>query len=222
MEILMNVLKFQFLFYLFFMLSGCAVMSKSDCLEGNWHRQGYKVGMEGEIDVEAEFAKREELCKKHGEFADFDAFKSGYEEGIEVYCDVPNAVKLGSRGVADVLDNGVCPMIDYPAFKQAYAAGHKLYKLNREVFEAQRELDRLNQMVYRNNQSRRSLASIVRNGDLSQDELRRAERQSRYLRRENNSIGDSIYQYEKVLRARERDAQRYRELLEIEYGELKL
>jgi hypothetical protein len=216
----MIMLRHLFTYSIIAMLSGCAVMSKSDCLEGNWHRQGYKVGLEGDTDVQSAFSKRAELCVKHGEVADFNAFEEGHEQGIEAYCDVPNAVKLGARGASNVADDEVCPVVDYPAFKQAYAAGHKLYRLNRRVLEAQQELDSLNNAVYRNNQRSRSLASIARNSDLSDSELRRAQRQSRYLRRENSSIHDRIYQYQKILRQRERAAERYRELLEIEYGDL--
>jgi hypothetical protein len=200
-------------------ISGCAVMSKADCENGHWERIGHKVGMSGERDRETAFVKRADICAKYQRGADQQAFDRGYEAGIEQYCDIPNAVELGTKGVS--LSNSIdtCPDYDYPGFASAYRAGHKLYELNRRVQQAQAEMDRLESDAYQYQRERSQLRREVRSGDLSDDQVRYAQRRSRQLGRDIRAIqGDAYYHRDRVLEY-QRAADNYARLLDVEYGD---
>ena len=200
-------------------ISGCAAMSKADCENGHWERIGHGVGSNGDRDSEAAFAKRADICATYGQGADQDAFDRGHEAGIEQYCDIPNAVELGTRGVSPSNSVDTCPEYDYPGFASAYRSGRKLYDLKRRVQEAQTEIDHLETEAYQYERERSQLRNDVSSGELTDEQVRYAQRRSRQLRRDIRSIRDSIYYHRDRAQEYQRAVDNYARLLDVEYGD---
>lgn len=211
----MKSLQNIYLGALILLLSGCAVMSKSECLEADWERVGYKVGMEGEPNSMEAFSKRQEVCSKHDVAADISAFEIGYEEGIIAYCEIENAVKLGIKAKGSALE--FCSEFENPGFAAAYSAGYKLYELRRDAMAARNELQRLENQEYR---SRKRISDLRRTAGAegnSEEQRQAAARKIRYLRRDVSDLRHTIdYLRERFYRAEEAAAV-YEELLEMEY-----
>lgn len=200
-------------------ISGCAVMSKADCEDGHWQRIGHKVGSSGDRDKYAAFTKRANICAKYDRVADQVAFDRGHEEGIEQYCDIPSAVELGTKGVSPTNSVDTCPEYDYPGFASAYRAGRKLHELNRRVQQAQIEMDRLENDAYQYQRERSQLSNDVRSGELSDQQVKYAQRRSRQLRSDISSIRNSVYYHRDRILGYQREADNYARLLEVEYGD---
>jgi len=186
-------------------------------MNASWQRIGHKVGLKGDPQPVKAFTKRANSCAKYGESADFTEFEIGYERGVEQFCDVNNAVKLGERGALRAINDGVCSELDFPAFASAFNAGYKMHQLNRRVYESQNEIDYLQDRIYQNRRQRDVLADHIRSGDLSDKEVNRARYRLRSLEREIRSIRSNLYRYRGRLAEHQRAADAYRNLLEIEY-----
>ncbi|MEM7358316.1 MAG: DUF2799 domain-containing protein [Pseudomonadota bacterium] len=194
-------------------------MSKSDCVSANWQKEGFEVGFAGKRDSVREYIKRANICAKHGLGADLVAFEAGHERGIEKYCDIPNAVKLGERGVRRAINEQICPEDDYPGFSSAFLAGYKLYDLRRQVSDIQYQIHLLQDRNYDYQRKRNNLKQRILAGNLTERSLRLAKRERRLLRREMNLINSDIFSYEQQLHEHQRAVDTYRDLLDIEYGE---
>lgn len=215
----MRVLKLLFVLLFASQLGACAVMSKSDCVSANWQKEGFKVGFAGKRDSVSEYIKRANICAKHGLGADLVAFEAGHERGIEKYCDIPNAVKLGERGVRRAINDQVCPEEEYPGFSSAFLAGYKLYDLRQQVAHIQYEIHRLQDRNYSHQRKRNSLKQRILSGNLSERSLRLAKRERRLLRREMSLNNSDIYSYQQQLYEHQRAVDTYQDLLDIEYGQ---
>lgn len=197
------------------LLQGCAVMSKSDCLDADWESVGYDVGMDGEPDSKAAFIKRDELCSKHGVEADISAFEVGYEEGIIAYCQVENAVKLGIKAKSSALE--FCSEYENPGFAAAYNSGYRLYELRRDEVATQNELQRLENQEYRTRRQIGDLRRTANSENSTEEQRREAARRIRYISRNAYDLSRSIdYLRDRYYQAKEA-AETYEELLELEY-----
>lgn len=105
--------------------SGCASMSKEECLHADWRAIGYEDGAHGAA-VSAISPRRRACTKKVGVAPDMSAYLAGRREGLERYCEPTNGFAVGSRGAAY---NGVCEGPDAVHFLAAYQKGHQLYQL---------------------------------------------------------------------------------------------
>ena len=200
-------------------LNGCAVMSKSDCLSADWQQVGRDVGFDGELDSSSAFNKRATICAKYGTAADQIAFQAGYEQGIDNYCEVSNAVILGTRGVRKALSGQVCPEPEYPGFTSAFNAGYKLFVLQNQVNQMRYEIDRLLDEQYRYQRRRQELRYQIQSGDLSDRERRNAEFNRRQIRRDIRHVNALIYRYQAQLVEHQTAVDTYSELLELEYSD---
>lgn len=191
-------------------------MSKSDCLDADWERVGYDVGMDGETDRVAAYNKRSELCSKHGIDADASAFEAGYEEGIIAYCEVENAVKLGVKAKSSALS--FCSEYENPGFTAAYDSGYRLYELRRQETQARTELQRLENREQRDRRLIGDLRRTANSEDSTEEQRRDAAQRIRNIRRNVHDLRYSIdYLRERYFQAKEA-ADVYEELLELEYG----
>ena len=200
-------------------LCGCAVISKTECLDSDWQRIGYKVGAEGNRDTVEAFTRRAEICARYGKQADLHAFELGHAEGIDRYCDIPNAVKLGERGVIRAINDQVCPDQQYIGFESAFYAGYRLYQLRREADEMGREIDQLSQQEYRYQRAGEDLRRQILSGELNEEQMRRARYRRQQLYRDIGSIRTSINYHQDQLRQAVEAADTYEDLLDIEYGD---
>ena len=200
-------------------LNGCAVMSKTECLNADWNQVGYDVGFDGEVDSSVAFTKRADICADYGTVADARAFQTGYEEGIENYCAVSNAVVLGTRGQRKAITNQVCPETEFPGFTSAFNAGYKLFVLQGEANNLGYEIDRLLEDKYRYQRRRQELRYQIESGQLSDRERQNAIVYRRQLKRDIHEIRSRVYHYRGRLVEQQSAADTYAELLRLEYSD---
>lgn len=113
----------------FALLSGCAGISKEECLYADWNAVGYEDGAAGRP-VSAISPRRAACAKKARMTVDMAAYRAGREEGLEVYCQPSNGYAAGANGAGYY---GVCPGPREAEFMSAYEAGRHLYLLERAV-----------------------------------------------------------------------------------------
>ena len=201
------------------LLSSCAVISKQECFDSDWASQGYKVGFDGDRNIEEAFAKRANICAKHGVEANFVDFQHGHESGIEEYCEIPNAVRLGARGEIKAINEQICPEFENPGFAEAFYDGYKLYELNSAANFEQQEIHRLESHKYRLERERYDIRRDARSGELSEQQQRSARSHRRYLQQEIYRLHDRINHLRSRVTRKAAIARQYAENLEIEYSD---
>lgn len=109
--------------------SGCSSgLTREECQVVDWRGLGYEDGIQGR--TQAAITGHRKACAKHGVAMDLAAYRQGWDEGVQRYCQPGNAYQRGRSGNAYA---GVCPADLEPAFLQAYRNGRELYDLQEEV-----------------------------------------------------------------------------------------
>lgn len=116
-------------------LGGCAGMSKSQCLAGDWETVGYRDGLSGT--QSAALMRYQDACVKHGVVPDRESYLAGWHEGVEQYCQPGNAFAVGERGAGYA---NVCPAHLQASFQAAYQDGRQLYLARAEIDNLNREI----------------------------------------------------------------------------------
>lgn len=199
-------------------LTACAVISKSECEDSNWQRVGYSAGADGEPDSLVAFNKRADICANYGLPADLPAFEVGYAQGIDSFCEISNAVKLGMRGQHRAIDNQVCPDSRYLGFNAAFNKGYGLYKLNRQLSDTRSQIDYIDDQIYRSQRKIQQLAQQIQSGELSEQQIRNARHYRNRLSRDIYDARSKIRYYANLLRGDERAVQKYKSFLDAEFG----
>ncbi|MES0371756.1 MAG: DUF2799 domain-containing protein [Mariprofundaceae bacterium] len=85
-------------------LSGCASMSKKECINADWHTIGFTDGSRGVHYTN--LSKHRKSCIKYEIIPDEDAYHSGWDQGIRSYCTTDNGYRAGRAGKAY---QNICP-----------------------------------------------------------------------------------------------------------------
>lgn len=88
----------------FLLLSGCAGLSKDECLNADWQIIGFEDGAAGQSATRIGDHRR--ACAKHGVTPDKAAYDAGYHEGIMNYC---SFTRGNNAAVAGYSRLQVCP-----------------------------------------------------------------------------------------------------------------
>ena len=105
-----------------FMLSACATVSQTECVDIPWHEQGVIAGAQG---MSASVARQNfESCGVRALLAERNAYIAGYREGIENYCTKANGFQAGVEGATY---QDVCPENTEESFLVGYRAGSDLF-----------------------------------------------------------------------------------------------
>lgn len=116
------------------LLSGCATLSKDECLTADWYSIGYEDGANGYPDTR--IASHREACAKHGVTPDLRDYQDGHEEGLLGFCTERNGF---NRALSGYQYNGICPPSLEPAFLDGYEAGRQIYTVRSEVSSLESE-----------------------------------------------------------------------------------
>ena len=100
------------------LLSGCASLSREDCVRFNWHLKGKNEALRGE--EPSRFGEYREMCAKHGIEADVIAFNRGRAEGLQQFCTRENGYKFARAGNTY---EGICPKSAMEDFLKGYRKG---------------------------------------------------------------------------------------------------
>ena len=130
-------------------ISGCAGMSSEECAVTDWSAIGYEDGSRGY--TMDRFSTHRKACAKHGYAPDFQAYKSGRDEGLVEFCQPSRGYMLGESGGRYY---GVCDVAMEEEFLDAYRVGHQLYSLrsnvnnaNSMIYASERELERIENTI---------------------------------------------------------------------------
>ena len=119
-----------------YLLSGCATLSKQECMVGDWQTIGYNDGVAGYRSDR--LVSHTKACAKAGVAPDYQAWERGRQSGLQQYCTVNNAYNVGRRGRQL---NTVCPVANARMLQQANQQGLDYYKLDSQLDEDKRLLD---------------------------------------------------------------------------------
>jgi len=108
-------------------LSGCATISEDKCLAGNWQELGYRDGSNGVKRAKA--SKIADTCAKYGVDMNFDAYLSGFNQGIPTYCTYERGYALGESGASY---NQICSGQLAQDFAPGYDEGRAVYDIYQE------------------------------------------------------------------------------------------
>lgn len=109
-------------------LTGCATLSKDECLTADWYQIGYEDGSRGYSD--ARISAHREACAKHGVAPDFRMYQDGHAEGVIRFCTQRNGFEQGQRGYSYT---GICPASLEGPFLDGYEAGREIYAVTSAI-----------------------------------------------------------------------------------------
>ncbi len=115
--------------WLSLLLSGCASLSKEECLSADWRLIGFEDGSRGHS-MQTIGAHRK-ACAKVGVTPDLNAYEEGHLKGVQSYCTAPRGFSLGVRGGSY---NGICAVVaDEKSFVDAFNIGKERYVAQQNV-----------------------------------------------------------------------------------------
>jgi hypothetical protein len=85
------------------LLSGCASLSKDECLYADWQIIGYEDGAAGRS--ASRIGEHRKACADHAVVPDKAAYDDGYDEGLQTFCTYDRGLSQGRAGQAA---NAVC------------------------------------------------------------------------------------------------------------------
>ena len=105
-------------------LSGCASISKSECLSADWEDVGIRDGANGR--PEEYLIQHAKACSKVDVVPDRGAWQHGRERGLERFCVVSRAYQAGEWG--NGFDVGQCVEYDQERLSNAWQKGHEVHR----------------------------------------------------------------------------------------------
>jgi hypothetical protein len=105
-------------------LTGCASLSKSECLNANWEDIGVRDGANGQ--PEEYLIQHSTACAKVNVAPDRGAWLHGRERGLERFCVPRRAYNLGEYGSG--FDVGICRNFDVERLSEAYEKGLEVHR----------------------------------------------------------------------------------------------
>lgn len=181
------------------LLSGCATLNQSECLNADWRTIGLEDGARGY--PLARIGDHREACAEHGVQPALGEYRAGHEEGLRLFCVPRNAYRLGLRGEAY---RGVCPEEVESEFLAYYTTGREIHRLEQQLHRDERTLRELQREydTYRQRMERKE-ARLV------DEELTRQQRQR--LLDEIKSLSASLLALETALYTHGQSLNRQRE-----------
>ena len=117
-------------------LSGCASLSKSECLNANWEDIGVRDGANGQ--PEEYLIQHSTACAKVNVAPDRGAWLHGRDKGLERYCLPHRMFNIGEYGGA--FDAGICRNFDQERLVDAYEKGRDVNRRANTLSEIDAEL----------------------------------------------------------------------------------
>jgi hypothetical protein len=163
-------------------LSGCASMSRDECLAANWYEIGKKDASRGFR--LARLSEHRESCAEHGIAPSVAEYRDGYSRGLPFYCNREKGWSVGLNGQSY---HNICPPELEREFQTGYRAGREIHDLEQELDEIDRRIDRVEQKMAKSGLSeergqelRRQLSGLVRDARRLERELANARAEARH------------------------------------------
>lgn len=190
------------------LLSGCASMSKNECLAVDWRMVGYEDGVAGRGGDQ--IAQHRKACARHGVVPEFDAYQSGRLMGLQEFCRPASGFRVGARGAGY---GGVCPAELEPDFVDAYVAGLHLFSLQSRVNEAARQVSAWRREVDDIEHRLAQHAVVIVSNDATAEQRAEALVETRQLSERSSRLKSDIRRLERDQAIFERELEEYRATL---------
>ncbi len=118
-------------------LSGCASLSKEECLSADWYTIGYEDGLKGRS--RGRLGNHRKACVEYGVTPETHKYFKGYDDGLVRYCVPGNGYKVGLAGHSV---RAVCPSGLSRDFSAAYQYGRRIYIAESELRQHRRLVDK--------------------------------------------------------------------------------
>ncbi|WP_298934108.1 DUF2799 domain-containing protein [uncultured Ramlibacter sp.] len=109
-------------------LGGCASMTPAECKNANWQDVGLRDGLAGEPLTALD--ARTKSCAEAGVQANAQAYLHGRNQGLQSYCRLDHAARLGLDGKSY---HGVCAAGIDAEFRHRYGVGREVYRARSEL-----------------------------------------------------------------------------------------
>src|SRR5690625_2734851 len=119
-------------------LTGCATMSKGECLTANWYQIGRNDGARGY--ERARLYEHREACAEYGVTPRSTRYYKGRQAGLRAYCTPQNGFDEGRSGRTY---RNVCPAKLEPAFLREYRQGRAIHEVLEAIHSVRSRIDRL-------------------------------------------------------------------------------
>jgi hypothetical protein len=110
-------------------LSGCASLSKSECLAADWEDIGIRDGANGQ--PEEYLIQHAKACSKVNVIPDRGAWQHGRERGLERYCVPRRAYQNGEYGSGYNLEQ--CVSYDQERLTDAWRKGNDVHRISNDL-----------------------------------------------------------------------------------------
>jgi hypothetical protein len=131
-------------------ISGCATLSKDQCLMSDWYEIGVQDGSAGYSPDR--LAQHREACAEYRVRPDREAYRAGWDHGIGDYCTPERGYQEGRRGASY---GQVCPPPLEWAFLQGYRNGQQVYQQEQRLRQLDQELERKKREIRQRDEERR-------------------------------------------------------------------
>ncbi len=120
-------------------VQGCATMSEAECHSVDWRVRGEDDARQGM--PSSTVSRHAEACASYSVSPDTAAYRSGWDEGIKVYCTRSNGWRRGLEG--DYYEDS-CPIELEADFLAAYRLGAEIHEHQSSVDQLEYELVEVN------------------------------------------------------------------------------
>lgn len=120
-------------------ISGCASLSKNECLNADWQIIGFEDGSRGSaLD---RIGQHRKACARVNIIPDMALYETGHKKGAREYCTRARGYAEGAKGAAYY---GICPEDLAGAFLRGYGDGQERYALDKSLNEINSEIASIN------------------------------------------------------------------------------
>lgn len=124
-------------------LSGCASLSRKECLDADatsWEGVGYEDGYNG-YEPEQRLSQHYQACSRMGVLPHRESYMTGWSQGILTYCTPERGYAIGLSGSRG--NPAVCPGDAGMIFQENIELGLRIYELQGEVDSVSDEIEDL-------------------------------------------------------------------------------
>jgi hypothetical protein len=129
-------IKFLAMTAIILLLSNCANMNESDCLNADWQLIGFEDGSFGKN--ESHISQHRKECAEHGVTPDLMDYRNGHFDGSKRFCTANNGFSRGRQG-KDYSRS--CPEQFEAEFLKGFSDGQTLYGLKKILNQRAADLE---------------------------------------------------------------------------------
>ncbi len=155
-------------------LSGCASISKSECLSANWEDVGVRDGANGR--GEEYLIQHSKACAEVNVTPDRESWLKGRDRGLERFCVPQRAYQVGEYG--GNFDIGICRGFDEDRLAHAFERGRDVHRIAEDINSLNNEIQSLRNQLERKDLEQKERERLIYR--LGQVEYQRNDAQRAY------------------------------------------